>query len=67
MKDGEMSKVMKIEVRRCHDALLWYSKHLNEKFDVIWFDPEEHVFWVREKDDYKAKNWVACKDAEVIE
>lgn len=62
-----MGKVLKIEVKKCHNTLLWYSKHVGDSFDVLWFDIEEGVFWVREKDDtYKARNWIACKDAEVI-
>ena len=60
-------KVIKIQVKHCSDSLLWYSQHVGEQFDVVWFDPDEAVFWVREKDElYKARNWIACKDAEVI-
>ena len=60
-------KVIKIEVKSCHDVLLWYHEHIGEQFDVVWFDPDEAVFWVRERDLYQAKNWIACKDAEVIQ
>jgi hypothetical protein len=33
----------------------------------VWFDPDEAVFWVRERDQYSARNWIACRDAEVIQ
>lgn len=60
-------KVIKIQVKNCHNSILWYNKHVGEKFDVVWFDPDECVFWVRERDMYQAKNWIACKDAEILQ
>jgi hypothetical protein len=61
-------KVIKIQVKNCHDSLLWYKGHIGDTFDVVWFDPDEGVFWVREKDGvYNARNWIACKDAEVLQ
>lgn len=60
-------KVIKIQVKGCSDGLFWYSQHIGEQFDVVWFDPDEAVFWVRERDQYSARNWIACMDAEVIQ
>jgi hypothetical protein len=60
-------KVIKIQVKGCSDGLFWYSQHIGEQFDVVWFDPDEAVFWVRERDQYSARNWIACSDAEVIQ
>jgi hypothetical protein len=60
-------KVIKIQVKGCSDGLFWYSQHIGEQFDVVWFDPDEAVFWVRERDQYSARNWIACRDAEVIQ
>ena len=60
-------KVVKIQVKSCHNALLWYNKHVGDKFDVVFFDPDESVFWVRERDEFMARNWIACKDAEVLQ
>lgn len=61
-------KVNKILVKNCFNPVLWYKQHVGEQFDVVWFDPEEAVFWVQEKDElFKARNWIACKDAEVIQ
>ncbi len=60
-------KVIKIQVKGCSDGLFWYSQHVGEQFDVVWFDPDEAVFWVRERDQFHARNWIACRDAEVIQ
>ena len=60
-------KVIKIQVKGCSDGLFWYSQHIGEQFDVVWFDPDEAVFWVRERDQFHARNWIACRDAEVIQ
>jgi hypothetical protein len=60
-------KVIKIQVKGCSDGLFWYSQHIGEQFDVVWFDPDEAVFWVRERDQYSARNWIACKDVEVLQ
>jgi hypothetical protein len=60
-------KVIKIKVKGCFDSLLWYNQYIGEQFDVVWFDPDEAVFWVRERDPFMARNWIACKDAEVLQ
>jgi hypothetical protein len=60
-------KVIKIQVKGCSDGLFWYSQHVGEQFDVVWFDPDEAVFWVRERDQFHARNWIACRDAEVVQ
>jgi hypothetical protein len=56
---------MRIKIVSCRDSLLWYSKHIGEVFEVVKVQPL--YFWCREKDEYKATNFIHKNDVEILE
>lgn len=56
---------MKVKITKCNDELLWYSKHIGEVFEVVKVTPWH--FWCREKDEYKATNFIHKNDVEILE
>lgn len=55
---------MKIKIINCKDSLLWYSRHIGETFDVVKIHCG--MYWCRERDEFRAVNYVYIEDAEVI-
>lgn len=55
---------MKIRILKASDNLYWYSKYVNEIFNVIRVTPTE--YWTREKGMYQAMNFVLKIDSEVV-
>lgn len=56
---------MKIKITSCKDSLLWYNKHIGETFEVVKVSP--WFYWCREKDAYKASNFIYKQDVELVE
>lgn len=56
---------MKIKIKRCNDSMLWYINFIGQEFFVV--KVANGAYWCREKDEYKAINFVRKEDAEVIE
>ena len=58
-------QVEKVKVLKCSNTILWYSKYINEEFNVLW--SEDRAFWVREPSPpYNPTNWILKEDCEVI-
>lgn len=61
-----VSLKMKIKVIKCHNPILWYSKHVGEEFNVEFID--DKAYWSRERDgQFNCLNWIAKEDATVTE
>lgn len=56
--------MLKIKIIKSSDSLLWYTKHIGETFEVFRETPE--AYWSREKNQFRAMNWIAREDAEVV-
>lgn len=56
---------MKIKIIKCNDRLLWYSKRIEEEFNVYYV--EDKAYWVREGGAFNALNWVYKDDATITE
>lgn len=55
---------MKIKILRCNDPLLWYSPFIGQELEVV--KVANGTYWCREKDSYKAINFIRIEDAEVV-
>lgn len=55
---------MKVKIINCKDELLWYNKHIGETFDVV--KVSSWAYWCRERNEYKASNFIHKSDAEVV-
>ena len=53
---------MKIQVTNCTDTLYWYYKYIGMIFDVIRVE-QDGTYWVREPNQYQAKNFILRQDA----
>ena len=56
---------MKIKIKLCNNPMLWYDNFIGQEFFVV--KVANGAYWRREKDEYKAINFVRKEDAEVIE
>lgn len=58
------STMLKVKIIKSRDSSLWYTKHIGEIFEVFKETPE--AYWSREKNQYRAMNWIAREDVEVL-
>ena len=56
---------MKIQVTNCTDNLYWYYKYIGRIFEVQHID-YDGTYWVREPNEFQAKNFILWKDAVVV-
>jgi hypothetical protein len=54
---------MKIQITSCIDSSFWYYKYIGDVFEVERTDAVDGSYWVREKNVYRALNFVLKQDA----
>ena len=66
-----MDKLQKIQIKSCHNGLLWYNKHIGEQYEVKRWETTEtgkkHA-WVYEiYQGHRFLNWVDSRDYVLVE